>query len=260
MRNKPAQKRIKRGWILLLAILLLSPQSSFAESYFFDFTGDLYVWDISGSYTDDSTGLNISYVLTQDAQGKLTGSGSASCSVAGVDVDISFDITGSIKQTGGIAIVKMSFKFRGTAYDGYDTYKFTASAKATAEINLDSGTVEGTVKVKVSIKGYGSESYESPYTLELPPDMDGAFTLDLNVNEAGRKLQGTGELVLSSGDIYYFSVTGKYNSKTDESSFTLKGDGSSKGCSLKIKVDESDDSITSLTGKVLGQKIKGMYD
>jgi hypothetical protein len=246
--------------VLLLVIFFTPIQRAFAESYYFDFEGDLHVWDISGSYTDDSLGFNISYDMTQDAQGKLTGSGSASCSVEGIDVDISFDITGSIKQTGGIAIVKMSFKFRGTASDGYDTYKFTASAKVTAEINLDSGTIEGTAKVRVSIRGYGSYSDESLYTEELPLDMDGAFTLDLNVSEAGRKLQGTGALTLSSGDIYYFSVTGKYNSKTDESSFTFKGDGSSKGCSLKIKVDESDDSITSLTGKVLGQKIKGMYD
>jgi len=260
MRNKPAQKRIKRGWILLLAILLLSPQSSFAETYFFDFTGDLYVWDVSGSYTDDSTGFNISYVLTQDAQGKLTGSGSASCSVAGVDVDISFDITGSIKQTGGIAIVKMSFKFIGTASDGYDTYPFTANAKIKAEINLDSGTIEGTAKVRVSIRGYGSYSDESLYTEELPLDMDGAFTLELNVNEDGGELQGAGELILSNGDTYHFSITGKYNYRTDKSKFKLTEDVSSKGSKLKIIIDESDGVITSINGKILGQKIKGIYD
>jgi hypothetical protein len=169
---------------------------------------------------------------------------------------MSFDIKGSVKQKDNLAIVKMSMKFTGTAYDGVDTYKFTASTKVTAEIDTGAGTINGTVKAKVSIKGYGSDSYESSYTITLPPDMDGTFTVELNVDKDGNKLLGTGELVLSNGDIYYFSVTGKYNSKTNESNLKLKGAGSLKGSSLKIKVDESDGHISSATGKILGQKIK----
>lgn len=260
MRNKSTRKCIKRGWILLLAILLLPAQSSFAETYFFDFTGDLSVWDISGSYTEDYTiGCDISYDLTQDAAGKFTGGGSASCSVEGIDIDMTFDINGSIKQTGGVATVKMSMKFKGTAYDGWDTYKFTASAKVTAEVDSVAGTIEGTVKVKISIKGYGSESGVVPYTIDLPLDMDGTFTLELDVNADGKKLQGTGTLTLSNGDTYNFSIKGKYNAKTDENKLTLKGDASFKGSSLKITIDESDGQMTSLTGKTLGQKLKGTW-
>lgn len=259
MRNKSTRKCIKRGWLLLLAILLPSAQSSFADTYSFDLTGDLSIWDISGSYDDTSLGfsLNISYDLTQDTAGKFTGGGNASCTILGTDVDMEFTIKGSVKQKGGDATVKMTMKFTGTADDGVDTYKFKANAKVTAEINSIDGTIDGTVKVRISISGYGSESGEVLYIEDLPVDMDGTFTLELDVTEDAKgKLLGTGTLTLSNGDTYNFSVTGKYKAKTDESKLTLKGDDSSKKCKFKIVINEGDGQMTYLNGKALGQKLK----
>jgi hypothetical protein len=177
-----------------------------------------------------------------------------------MDVNMSFGITGSVKQTSGLAIVKMSFKFTGTVSNGLDTIEFTGKATVKVEIDSVAGTMNGIIRLRVSVKGYGSESFEEPYSIELPADMDGTFSLELNVVEENRELLGTGELILSNGDTYHFSITGKYNYRTDKSKFKLTEDVSSKGSKLKIIIDESDGVITSINGKILGQKIKGIYD
>ena len=82
--------------------------------------------------------------------------------------------------------------------------------------------------------------------------MNGTSTLTLDYF-GDKKLSGDGTLLISNGDSYDFSGKGSYNEKKDESSLTLKGDKNS----LTIKIDGASGEIKSLTGKVLGQQLKG---
>jgi hypothetical protein len=246
----------KSRLVLLSAMTLALCSCLYADSYSYDFTGEFYLWDISGDYSDDSMGCTIDYTITQDAKGKITGFGGASCSIYGVDIDMTFDIKGSVKQRNGICSVIMNMKFIGTATDGYETLKFKASEKVKAQIDPGAGLIEGTVRVCIAIAGYGSYCDTVAFSVLVPVDMDGSSQLDFDANLAGKKLIGTGTLELSNGDTYDFTVTGKYNAKKNQSTLTLKGTGSAKGCTFKIKVDEGSGDIDSLKAKVLGQCIK----
>ena len=259
---KGIRKCLMQGLTVFVTILFLCPISSFADTYTYHLDDHgLCVWDISGTYTDDSmVGCNISLTLAQDAKGKITGGGSASCSVyeAGIwiDIDMDYSVKGNIKQKKGIAIAKMSAKFKGNASAMGETFKFTAREKIMAEISSGDSTLNGTVKGKACIKKVGCESFEGTFTDSLPPDMDGSSTLVFDVDQAGKKLLGDGVLTLSNLDTINFQVKGKYNSKKDESQFALKGTGNSKKCKFKVKIDESDGQPISIKGKVFGQSLK----
>jgi hypothetical protein len=255
MANIALRRFLRRG-LVLLALLFFSAPQSVADTYSFDFTGELEIWDLSGTYTDDSIGCTISYDLAQDAQGKITGYGTASCTTQGVDIDMTFDINGSVRQTNEVAIVKLVLNFQGTADDGYEVYPFKACEKVTAQIDSGAGLITGEVKIKVCIKGLGCESFRGSFEGEIPADMDGSSTFEFEVTADGKKLVGTGELTLSNDDTYQFSATGKFKDKTNTSKFTFQGEGSAEKCKLSVQVDEDDGHIIKLKGKMLGQKLK----
>lgn len=259
---KGIRKCLMQGLIVFVTILFLYPISSFAVTYTYDLDDHgVCIWDISGTYTDDPmAGCNISLTLAQDAKGKITGGGSASCSVyeqdIWIDIDMSYTVKGNIKQKKGIAIAKMSAKFKGNASAMGETFKFTAIEKIMAEISCGDTSLNGTVKGKACVKKFGCESFRGAYTESLPADMDGSSTLVFVVDQVGKKLLGDGVLQLSNLSTINFNVKGKYNSKKDESSFASKGTGDSKGCKLKVKIDESDGQPISIKGKVFGQSLK----
>ncbi len=117
----------------------------------------------------------------------------------------------------------------------------------------------GIKKRKLCSKEAGCEKTEEGVSLDVPDGMTGEAGLSINVepkNESGKKLEGTGELTLSNGDIYNLSVKGKYKSKKDETKYSLKGvDEPAKGIKLKLKIDEESDNATLIKGKAFGQQL-----
>jgi hypothetical protein len=224
----------------------------------YDFDGLLYIWDLSGSYSnsiDSSIVFDIDYTMTQDTDGKITGYGNAQASVDtdyGIaDIDIPFDVKGSVSQKNGTAFVKLSFKGEGTVSLDGDSFNVNWSSTIKAIIDPASNEITGEVKVCLS-----SARETVPFTQPLQDDMDGSAILSISCAPSGRNLLGTGELTLSNDDTYNFGVKGTYNVKKDESSLTLKGEA--KRNSLKMKIDGSDGRINSLNGKVLGQVLKAI--
>jgi hypothetical protein len=239
--------------IFFLTIVVLSSKGVYAQPYSYDFTSELAVWDLSGTYEDEALDCYVSLTMNQDARGKITGSGSANCSVweSGILVDLNFtyDIKGSVKQNNNIATVKLSIKFRGTAEAMGESFKFTASEKIMAEIDASNQVMTGTIKVKAKVAGERMSETAGFYE-DLPDDMDGSFNLTFEAYPEGNNLVGDGTLTLSNGEQFSFSVKGKTRDKTGETKFKLKGDATK----LKLMI-ESDDSLNSIKGKVLGQKI-----
>ena len=116
----------------------------------------------------------------------------------------------------------------------------------------------GTEKMKVCQKGAGCEKTEAGVSLDLPDGMTGEAELEIDVEseESGKKLEGTGELTLSNGDEYPLSVKGKYNSKNDETKLSLKGvNDSTKGIKFKLIINEGSGDMTGIKAKALGQKL-----
>ncbi len=246
----------KRIRYMLVAVLFISACSTFADTYTYDLSTDLNVWDITGTYDNDAivVGCGISYTMTQDSAGKITGYGDASCSVDGYDLDMSYTLKGSVTQKNNVATVKCTIKFSGWISDGVDDYKFKASEIVTAIINAISNTIEG--RVKVCVSGAGCETAD--FDLTLPDDMDGSAGLSMDVNSTnarGTKLGGTGTLTLSNGDVYNYNIKGSFNAKKGLDKLTLTGVGKPSPGKFTLVINDSSDNLNSLKGKSLGQSL-----
>jgi hypothetical protein len=246
--------------MLLVMFCLFLPDAVGSETYTYNFDGQPYmgVWDVSGTYSGELFDLDVDYTVTLDTGGKITGTGDVTGTLyiekydVDVDVEMTCNITGSVSQKNGVCLVKLNIKGRGTASFEGGTYNASASETITAEIDPESKEISGTVKAKASSKGY-SESGTDSFLVPLPDaDMNGTSTLTINYS-GDKKLSGDGTLLISNGDSYDFIAKGSYNAKKDESSLTLKGGKNT----LTIKIDGASGEIKSLTGKVLGQQLKG---
>ena len=86
---------------------------------------------------------------------------------------------------------------------------------------------------------------------------EAVLSIDAELDENDKKLEGTAELTLYNGDEYSLETKGKYNSKKMETQFQLKGvEESTKGIKIKLKIDEGSDAATFIRGKALGQQLK----
>lgn len=249
------QKDLRQYLFILITIYCLSPFSLFADTYSYNLSdGNMYIWDLSGNYSDHLFGMDVSYDINHDEKGKLAGSVDISGYDVkdGLQVKMTLNVKGTVKQKKDVTTVKMSLTGKGTAGDNSNQYKLSYSKKITGTINPDSLTIEGEATEKVSIKKFNSYKETFDISIPLPAGMDGSSILSIEVNEEGKKLVGAGTLELSNSRTFNFDTVGKYNSKKNTTKLNLKGNG------CKIKPDIGNDSIMlSIKGKVLGQSIIG---
>jgi hypothetical protein len=233
---------------IFVTVLFMSACSTFADTVAYDLSsGDLDIWQVSGTTCDSSSMCDMSYTLTQDNAGKITGGGDFSCSALGYDVDGLYTVTGAITQTNGIASVKMKIKFSLILYDGYDSYRFHFVETVDATIDSVSDIIDGTVKVL---------GETAAFSANLPVDMDGSAELSMDVSQiAGTKLGGTAVLTLSNGDEYNFNTKGKYNAKKELDTFTLTGVGKPSPGKFTIVINDNTSNLNLLKGKSLGQSL-----
>jgi hypothetical protein len=215
---------------------------------------NLSIWDISGTYCWNENSVDVCILLIQDAKGKVTGYGRADGYGDYGMVNVDYEVKGKVK--GSNNIVKVKLTVQGTGYQGSNEYK--SKEKSSIVINKNSLTMEGPTKEKECLKGFGCDQETGYDTIDLPDGMTGKARLliDAEPNLTGQKFEGTGELILSNQDKYPLYFKGKYNSKNDETKFSLKGvDESTKGIKFKLTIDEGSEAATSIKGKVLGQKL-----
>jgi hypothetical protein len=209
---------------------------------------DLYVWDCSGFYTE--SGDNMTFTLSQDAKGKVTGSGTFD--YPSDDISIPVEIKGKVK--GKNNIVTLKYKVNGKDADGNKL-----KDKVSLELDESSLSLMGTMKRKLCAKGSGCEADTSHVSLYLPDGMTGeaVLSIDATLDEKGKKLKGTSELTLSNGDIYNLYAKGKYNSKKEETNYSLKEvDASRKVIKFKLKINEGSGATMGIRGKVHNQNLK----
>ena len=235
-------KRFKAFFVILVIVIFLG-QMAVAQDY------NLSIWDFSGAYTESQGGMTLSYILSQDAKGKLTGFGTFDYPSDDISIDV--EIKGKVK--GKNEIVKLKYKLKGKDAD-------CNKLQDDVSLELDEGILSlvGIEKRKICAKGAGCEKTEANVSLDIPDGMTGeaVLSIDATLDEKGKKLEGTGELILSNNDKYPLSVKGKYNSKKDETQLQIKGvEGSTKGIKVKLKIDGESDNATFIKGKAFGQQL-----
>ena len=190
--------------------------------------------------------------MAQDAKGKVTGSGTFERVIDGDNMTISVEIKGKVKGKKNTVTVKYKVKGKNAGGD-------KIQSKLNLELVEDNETaLEGTEKRKICVKGAKCEKIDdSAVSLPVPEGMTGEAFLEIEstLDAKGKKLTGSGELILSNGDEYPLSFKGKNNSKKGETKYQLKGDNeTTKGIKFTIKMDEADNA-TQINGKALGQKL-----
>lgn len=257
---------------LLTAMLVLSPALAPAQmasgSYDVDFTGDLNLFDLSGTYTEDLGGIGLDYTLNMEPSGKFTGTGGATVGdFMGYDMNLNIGMTfsGSVSSSRNVTRVTMQAKLNGSGtVMGYNV-TFSGNLKETCEVDLDTRALAGNVSGRVSVAvpemhKKASQAVREPVSTSLPADVDGTWHLSMDVSPAtGTKYAGSAEAVLPNGRTLPFTVTGSYSSKADTSKLTLKGSGLNRGASLSVLAALDEGGIVNLrtlSGKVLGQALK----
>lgn len=222
---------------------------------------DSPVWDVSGSYSENTDGLRTEVSINVDNNGRISGIGSLDYSSGDDYLNADFNFSGSITRAGNVTRVKMAYKMQGTGrVDGYSG-SFKATMNITMEVDALSSELLGSVSGSVSVKvGRKSESFRIPkteYSFSLPDELTGQWEVELNdlQNSTRNKVSGEGVIALSSGRTLSFNVTGTYVPKTDSVSLSFKG---SSGASLKLTgLAGSDDlDVRKYNGKILGQTVK----
>ena len=225
-----------------------------SASYTYDSTDQLHIWDIAGPH---DIGDPI-FSVTQDTKGKLGGTGELNFVIGeeeGGDITVAgtYTITGQITQTAGVGNVKMTIRAKGMAARGADTSKFTGTMIVRAEIDPATSALSGTSKESMTTFRKHWSRVEDIDEV-LTDEMDGTFTLALNIAPSGKKATATAVLTLNGhATPYNFSGKGTFNAKRDQYVLTLT---SPEKLSLKLYITASTGEITKLTGKALGQNLR----
>ena len=150
-------------------------------------------------------------------------------------------------------------KGKGEAYISGEYTDAKLKDKVSLELDKSGGSLVGTVNRKICAKGLGCEKTETGVSVDVPDGMTGnsILLIDIESNEKGKKLEGDATLTLSNGDTYNLDAKRKYNSKKDETKYSLKGaDEGSKAIKIKLTINDKTGDCTFFSGKALGQQLK----
>ena len=227
------------------------------------------VWDAGGAYTldlatDNGSG-SLAIVLDQGAGGKLSGTGDGAFTV--VDASGEFDYTvdsvaavGTIKSTGGSAIVDLRLRLKGTVTGPDRTSRFNGDVHIHAAVDPATQALVGVADGHLNGSGHNERIHRQDVDVPLPQAQDGDWQLDITYDQLNRRVAVSQATVsFESGSTLSFDGHGTANAKTGEITFVLLGPPrparGPQSARLTLRVD-TDGNITRLDGSLLGQKVR----
>lgn len=206
--------------------------------------------------------------FTQDARGKLLGSGGTNASLTISSNGLSqfndvvpgqYSTSGSISSAKGVARVSFQSKFLGMAQ--LEGRERSVSAGATYLLTIDGNAnqVTGRFVQRASASGLNSISTSGSFVPASIPDSlgDGSWTLALNFGAPmGNLLNGTAALTFGKdgSQVYPFTFTGKFLPATGQSTLNLKGVNAAQNSMLQVTLGSSN-TILRVFGRVSGQTV-----
>ncbi len=258
---KQALFGLAAGMLVFASVGSRADQAS--GSYTNTFTGNLSVWDLSGTYTENVEGILLNYTVNVDPSGKFTGQGTASVNgFQGYNMNLNMDLSfnGKVTTAGNATRVTMTMKMKGGGtMEGYGI-TFRASANENVEVDGANrqlvGRMSGSVSVAVpSLHRHASAPFRTTVDTALPPGATGDWTLTVNLAPNGKKYSGNASASWAGGKTVNLTATGNYVTKSDTTRLTLKG---RNAVSLAVTACCANDqmNLKRLNGKLLGQKVK----
>ena len=212
------------------------------------------LWDTSGIYTNSVSGDTVIATLQHQANGQLIGTRSETY-VSGADhATGSGSFAGRVSVRAGVVTARDTSEGSLAGVSGGVSYVANFKAKGVETLNPSTLSIFTSGTIKVCVVGGKCVTSTQGYSIPLPDGMDGTWTLDINIAADGNKLAGTGAITLSNGRVLSYQIKGSYNTKSQVAKLKLVGQGDATGTSLSLTTQGTGMDLTSLKGKVLGQK------
>ncbi len=249
----PIRKTISWGLLgsAVLTWMLAQPALVGAQPMTLQFTVPQGIWDVTGNYSGDEFDVTNNISLAQDDKGKITGTGTASGSDSGIDVELAYVVRGSIKTINDLTRLLLNVKVSGTATDGIVTLPVRGNIKFSLDLDKADQLLIGTGDASLCVKGRCAKA-SAPVQFDIPQPMNGDWTLVLDLQGIDRRIFGTATATLSNGRTLPFTLKGQYYSNPrSPSRINLKGSAGN------ITLEEPQYALAFyLTkGKLLGQSI-----
>ena len=263
---------VKRASVLLLTMTLSCAwfQCGFAEAdpstaVNFLFSGSAApIYDLTGGYRFDQqvsvmggNTVNLSFPLsfTQDAAGRLQGSGLTTVRVGSDSLAASYVVNGRL--SGGGRLTRATFVVRLEGQDaGADGHPSLRSS-IRYSLAVSARGLNGTARGSANLAKLGRGSIQSLISgVPLPAGVDGSWSVQLAVVGADR-LAGTGAILLPNGRSLQASLTGNSSTDSGVGRIKLSGVDQDRGNTLNLSLSGQTNALRKLSGRILGQTVSG---
>jgi DnaJ-class molecular chaperone len=215
----------------------------------------LSLWDFSGSYVLSNEWNTVSLELVHQANGKVSGVRTETYSASGISFQASASDNGRVTSSPKGAGFVTSWKETALATAAAGSFEVTKSARGkwTVVPGLLALQNEGICRTCV---GRHCDSKTAVYQVSLPAGMTGTWNLELTLQAQGNKLTGNAVVALSNGRTLNYTLSGRFNPRTQVSTLHLIGTAETRGTSMVTTFAGPQLQLKTLTGSVLGQRLK----
>ena len=226
-----------------------------AGEFTFHFTNQPAIWDLSATLARSNESFQLETTLIHAPNGALRGN----CKVHYDEVLTRFNAAYNTKgRVVGNATTPVNLNAHGTG-------QFTGTAlgrslsgpfRGSIALVLDATnrTLSGRETGTLCAQGMGCRIIVTNVSFQLPPDMNGTWSLTLELTTTRNAVRGTAAILLSNGRLVTFKVRGRYRSATGLSNLTLAGTGDALGLTLTSRLD-GHGNLQKLGGKLFGQRL-----
>lgn len=223
--------------------------------YHFNLTQQPALWDLSGTYSNEAGGLRFVTALDHTPKGRLTGTGTAHYSEPFTVINATQTMTGRVSGSSKTRVAlnaKGQGQFTGSAF--FVPISGPFMGVLALNLNPTNGTVSGRSSGSLCIEGRGCRTFTTNTSFQLPPEVDGAWTLALDVTSSHNAVRGTATVQLSNGHTLAFKVRGTHAPRSGISRLKLAGTGPALGTRLTLRLGATNE-LQALNGKLFGQRL-----
>jgi hypothetical protein len=259
-----------REWmpaVLLASLYLCLVEQALAAPVSFSISSSSApVYDLTGSYRFDQqsfaaggirAGLSLSLSVTQDATGRLQGSGLTSVGIGDESYPATYLVTG--KVSGGGKVTRATLVARLQGQDPAGDVDPSLAISVQYNLVVSRGALKGTARGSAELPKLGSGSIRSLISgVPLPAGVDGSWSVQMDML-ALSKPGGTGSIIFPNGRILQTSLAGSPSTPLGLERIRLSGTNGNEGSRLNINFFPRTSALQSLSGRILGQTVSGTF-
>ena len=222
----------------------------------FQFTNNPPLWDFTGVYSQSNEMIEFENTFAHAPNGALTGQGKIIFEDGVARFHAAHTSRGRVS---GSAARRISLtadaigQFDGTALGRPISGSFTGNISLLLDPAMRS--IIGTESATLCARGFGCRTVSSNVDFTLPPNMDGTWSLMLNLTTSNAVVRGNAAVQLSNERAIHFNVRGRRQARTAISRLTLVGIGDALGVRIPLRLTD-EGNLQSVGGKLLGQRLK----